>query len=65
MGKWFMYFIIAVVIVAMLKNAAGTVGIILAGGDFVKGETGLLTGGTPSSTKGTFTSSGGSTIKLG
>ena len=65
MGKnWFMYVIIAVIVAGMLKNAAGSVGIILAGGTEANNILGTLEGGKGTSTKGSF-STGGTSIKLG
>lgn len=63
MKGWFMALILAIVVVAMLRNAAGATGIILAGGDVLKSETGALTGSV--ATKGTFSTGGGTKIQLG
>lgn len=65
MGKnWFMYVIIAIIVAGMLKNAAGAVGIIIAGGSEFNSIANTLEGGKGTSTKGSF-STGGSSIKLG
>ncbi len=65
MGKnWFMYVIIAIIVAGMLKNAAGAVGIILAGGTEFQNIAGTLEGGAGTSTKGSF-STGKTSIKLG
>ncbi len=64
MGKnWFMYVIIAIIVAGMLKNAAGAVGIIIAGGSEFQQIAGTLEGSAVS-TKGSF-STGKNTIKLG
>ena len=63
-GGWFMYVILAVIVVAMLRNAAGTVGIILAGGSESNAILGTLSGQGIKSNTGTF-SAGGTNIKLG
>lgn len=57
-GSWFMYLILAIIIVAMLRNAAGSVGIILAGNEFAKGTIGALSGGSATTSKGSFTIGG-------
>ena len=59
-----MYVIIACIIVAMLKNAAGSVGIIMAGGAEGANLIGALQGGAGTATKGTFSTKTGA-IKLG
>lgn len=60
-----MWLIVAAVVVAMLKNAAGTVGIMLAGGTETANILGTLEGtGTKQNSTGTF-KSGTTSIKLG
>jgi hypothetical protein len=65
-GGWFMYVILAVIVLAMLRNAAGAVGIILAGSSGGTGLINALSGAndTKRASSGTF-SSGGTSIKLG
>jgi hypothetical protein len=60
-----MYFFLAVIVVAMLRNAAGATGILVGLGDAGTKFTNALTGGTASGAKGTITTSGGSKIALG
>ena len=61
--KW-MYVLVALVVVAMLRNAAGTTGIILAGGTEANGLASTLSGSGIKSNTGSF-SAGGTSIKLG
>lgn len=63
-SKWVMALIIGFVVIGLVKNAAGTVGIMLAGGTEINAIGGTLSGGKPSATKGTF-QSGSTRIKLG
>lgn len=62
-GSSIMYFFLAIVAVAMVKNAAGTTGIILGLGSVGNQFTSTMVG-NPSATKGTFTS-GSTKISLG
>lgn len=61
-----MWVIVAAVILAILRNAAGAVGIILAGGSEGGDIINTLAGGNgPHASTGKFTTSGGTQIKLG
>lgn len=64
-GKIIMALILAAVVVAILRNAAGAVGILLAGGTEANATLSTLEGGTKHvNNKGTFTA-GGTKIHLG
>ena len=61
-----MWLIVAAVIVAILRNAAGAVGVILAGGDESAAILNTLAGGNgPRASKGKFSTSSGTKIQLG
>ena len=59
----FVYVILGLIVVAMLRNAAGTVGIILAGGTEANGLASTLSGAGIKANTGSF-SAGGTSIKL-
>ena len=62
-GVW-MYIFLLLLAVAMLRNAAGTVGILLAGGTEANNLAGTLSGQGMKSNTGSF-SFGGTSVKLG
>lgn len=65
-GQVIMWLIVAAVILAILRNAAGAVGVILAGGSESADILNTLAGGSgPHASKGKFTTSGGTKIQLG
>ena len=62
-GMW-MYLVILLIVLAMLRNAAGSVGILLAGGQETNNILGTLSGQGMKSNTGSF-SFGGTSVKLG
>lgn len=61
-----MWLIVAAIILAVLRNAAGAVGILLAGGSEGNDILGTLSGGTgPRASSGKFSTSTGTKISLG
>jgi len=62
-GVW-MYLFLLLIALAMLRNAAGTVGILLAGGTEANNLAGTLSGQGIKANTGTF-SFGGANVKLG
>lgn len=65
-GQVIMWLIVAAVILAILRNAAGAVGVILAGGSESADILNTLAGGNgPRASHGKFTTQGGTKIQLG
>lgn len=63
-GSIWMYLFLLFIALAMLRNAAGAVGIILAGGTEANSLAGTLSGQGIKSQKGSFTF-GGNKVSLG
>ena len=59
-----MYLFLLLIVLAMLRNAAGSVGIILAGGSQANSVLGTLSGQGIKANTGSF-SFGGNSVKLG
>lgn len=53
--KWLMYSLVALIIVALLRNPAGSVALMLAGGTEANALAGTLSGSGIKAQKGSFT----------